>query len=69
VNDETKHKSSSTGNPPTPQSTIDAVKYTVQQRGIAALSEPENLERLSQFDDAARRQLNTYLARFEKASA
>jgi hypothetical protein len=43
---------------PTPQSTIEAIMYCVRERGIAALKEPDNIEKLSRCDKAARKQLN-----------
>jgi hypothetical protein len=43
---------------PTPQVTIEAVMYCVRQRGLVALKEPENIERLSRCDAAAREQIN-----------
>lgn len=42
----------------TPQSTIDAVVYCVHERGLDALNEPANLDRLSRCDQAARNQIN-----------
>jgi len=42
----------------TPQSTIDAILYCVRTRGIAALEEPNNKERLAGCDAAARKQIN-----------
>jgi hypothetical protein len=42
----------------TPQSTIDAVVYAVRIRGVAALEEPANEERLSRCDEAAMKQIN-----------
>jgi hypothetical protein len=38
---------------PTPQTTIEALIYCVRERGLAALKEPANLERLSRCDEAA----------------
>jgi hypothetical protein len=35
---------------PTPRSTIDAILYCVRTRGLAALKEPANLERLRRCD-------------------
>jgi hypothetical protein len=43
---------------PTPQTTIDAVMYSVRERGLAALDEPATRERLGRCDAAARRQIN-----------
>jgi hypothetical protein len=42
----------------TPQSTIDALVYCVRVRGIAALDEPNNKERLARCDADAREQIN-----------
>jgi hypothetical protein len=42
---------------PTPQSTVDAIMYCVRERGLAALDEPNNLERLARCDQAAREQI------------
>jgi hypothetical protein len=38
---------------PTPRTTIEAILWSVQQRGLPALEEPANLKRLSRCDDAA----------------
>ena len=43
---------------PTPQSTIDAVVCSVRERGLAALQEPANIERVTRCDEPARRQIN-----------
>ena len=43
---------------PTPQSTIDAILYCVRTRGIAALEEPNIIERLSRCDEAAMKQIH-----------
>jgi len=53
---------------PTPQSTIEAILYCVRERGLAALKEPANLERLARCDDAARAQINDRIARSQKGS-
>src|SRR5262249_47755564 len=45
-------------NRPTPQVTVEAILYTVRERGVAALKEPANLERLSRCDAAAKEQIN-----------
>jgi hypothetical protein len=42
----------------TPQVTIEAVLYCVRERGLAALREPANIERLSRCDRAARNKIN-----------
>jgi hypothetical protein len=43
---------------PTPQATIEAIMYCARERGIDALKEPKNQERLRQCDEAARAQIN-----------
>jgi hypothetical protein len=48
---------------PTPQVTVEAIMLCVRERGIKALQEPDNIERLSRCDTAARQQIN---ARIEK---
>jgi hypothetical protein len=53
----------------TPRSTIEAVLYCVRERGLAALREPTNLERLSQCDGKARAQINERIAKLEKGSS
>lgn len=47
----------------TPQVTIEAIVYAVRERGLAALSEPANIERLTRCDKAARAQINERIAR------
>jgi hypothetical protein len=37
----------------TPQSVIEAIMYCVRERGLEALKEPANVERLSRCDKAA----------------
>jgi hypothetical protein len=44
--------------PPTPQTTIEAIIWCVRTRGLAALQEPANIERLFQCDADARAQIN-----------
>ena len=48
---------------PTPQSTIEAVMYSIRERGLAALQEPNNKERLATCDDAARKQIDERIER------
>jgi hypothetical protein len=43
---------------PTPQVTIEAVMYSVGERGLNALKEPATQERLRRCDAAARAQIN-----------
>ena len=38
----------------TPQSTIEAILFSVRERGLGALDEPATLERLSRCDQAAK---------------
>jgi hypothetical protein len=50
----------------TPQTTIEAVMYSVRERGIGTLKEPANIERLSRCDEAARAQINERIERLVK---
>ena len=50
----------------TPQTTIEAVMYCVRERGLAALREPANQQRLMTFDDAARAEVNRRIAKLEE---
>lgn len=43
---------------PTPQVTVEAVMWAVRQRGLPALREPVNQQRLLNCDAAARTQIN-----------
>jgi hypothetical protein len=47
----------------TPQSTIEAVIHSVRERGVAALIEPANIERLLECDDDTRIEINEKIAR------
>jgi hypothetical protein len=47
----------------TPQTTIDAVMHCVRERGLAALREPANQQRLIRFDDTARAEVNRRIAK------
>jgi hypothetical protein len=42
----------------TPQTTIEAIMFCVQARGLDALNEPANQQRLLNCDAAARSQIN-----------
>jgi hypothetical protein len=53
----------------TPQSASEAVMVAVRARGIAALEEPANIERLSRCDEAARARINAFIERMEKGHA
>lgn len=46
----------------TPQTTIEAVIHSVRERGVAALIEPANIERLLECDDASRIEINERIA-------
>jgi hypothetical protein len=46
----------------TPQTTIEAIMYTVRVRGAPALTEPANIERLSRCNAAARTEINRRIA-------
>ena len=50
-------------NRPTPKAVIDAVMVCVRARGIAALKEPANVERLSRCDEWARMEINRQIER------
>jgi hypothetical protein len=42
----------------TPQTTIEAIMWSVRSRGLAALKEPATLERLSRCDEHARKEID-----------
>ena len=50
----------------TPQTTIEAVLHSVRERGLPALKEPANVERLSRCDANARRQADFRIAKLTK---
>jgi hypothetical protein len=50
----------------TPQSVVEAIMYSVGERGLAALEEPNNQERLSRCDDAAREQIKRRIAKLRE---
>jgi hypothetical protein len=54
---------------PTTQTTIEAILYCVRERGVAALKEPANRERLQRCDAAARQQINGRIDRLQKGDA
>jgi hypothetical protein len=56
---------------PTPQVTIEALIYSVRVRGLAALEEPANVERLARCDEAAKAQINKRISKLapEKSDA
>jgi hypothetical protein len=47
----------------TPQTTIEAVVHSVRERGVPALKEPANIERLLECDDDSRIEINERIAR------
>lgn len=51
---------------PTPQVTVEAIMYSVRERGLAALDEPDNIERLSRCDDAAQEQIKRRIAKLRE---
>jgi hypothetical protein len=48
---------------PTSQATVEALMYCVRERGIQALKEPANIERLRRCDKAAKAQVNERIAK------
>jgi hypothetical protein len=47
---------------PTPQITIDTLWYCIRERGVPALREPANVERMCRCDKDAREELNRRIA-------
>jgi hypothetical protein len=54
------------GSRPTPQVTVEAVVLSVRERGIGALKEPANTERLSRCDEAAKAEIEQRIAKLRK---
>jgi hypothetical protein len=53
----------------TPQTTVGAIMVAVRERGLAALEEAANVERLVRCDQVARRQINERITRlYEQGS-
>jgi hypothetical protein len=53
----------------TPQTTVEAIMVAVRERGLGALEEAANVERLVRCDQAARRQINERITRlYEQGS-
>ena len=48
---------------PTPQAVIEAITHCVRERGVQALREAADIERLSQCDAAAKAQVNAQVAK------
>jgi hypothetical protein len=51
----------------TPDSVVEAIMYCVRDRGIEALDEPANIERLSRCDAAALKIINKRIERLTAA--
>jgi hypothetical protein len=51
---------------PTPPSTVEAICRCVRERGIEALKEPANVDRLARCDEAARAEINRRVAQLQK---
>jgi hypothetical protein len=47
----------------TPRTTIEAILWSVRERGVQALREPANIERLLRCDSAARAEINERIKR------
>ena len=54
-------------NRPAPQTTVQAIMWCVRERGLAALKEPANLERLLRCDAAAKAEINARIGRLVAA--
>jgi hypothetical protein len=61
--DQLWHELNDQRNRPTPQTVVEAILHCVRERGVAALKEPANIERLSRCDEAARGQINQRIAK------
>jgi hypothetical protein len=48
---------------PTPRTTIEAILWCVRERGVQALREIANIERLLRCDSAAKAEINERIAR------
>jgi hypothetical protein len=48
--------------PPTPGVIVESIMWSVRTRGIGALKEPDNLERLRSCDEQARAEINNRIA-------
>lgn len=54
---------------PTPQTTIEAIKQSVRDGGLAALKQPDNRERISRCDATGRADLREWIAPFKTKAA
>ena len=61
--DRALHELNDTHGRPTAQVTIEAILYCVRERGVSALQEPANRERLSRCDAAALAQIDDRIVR------
>ena len=52
---------------PTPQTTIEAIMYSIRTQGTKALHEPPNIERLSRCDDAALAQIDARITKLKES--
>jgi hypothetical protein len=52
---------------PTPRSTFEAILHCVRERGLAALKEPANLERLARCDAAAKAAIDKRIRKLTQA--
>jgi hypothetical protein len=50
-------------NRPTPKAVVEAIMWCVRDRGLAALDEPANVERLARCDEAARAEIKRRCAK------
>jgi hypothetical protein len=53
-------------NHPTPKATVEAIIHSVRERGLAALKEPANVERLSRCDVAAKAEIEQRIAKLPR---
>jgi hypothetical protein len=53
-------------NHPTPKATIEAMMHAVRERGLTALKEPANVERLGRCDAAAKAEIEQRIAKYER---
>jgi hypothetical protein len=51
------------------QATVEAIMYSFRTRGLSALNEPATRERLSRCDLAARKQINSRIAKLNAGNA
>jgi hypothetical protein len=53
---------------PTPQATVEAILWCVRERGLKALKEPANKERLGRCDGAAVAQIDARISKLKRAA-